>query len=293
MHNHLPIREMRMSPAKKFTETVFSDYNHLIRAHTCGCPVYVLDPRLQDSKKIPKWKMRSRRGIYLGISKHHSSTVHLVLNPETGAISPQYHCIFADTFSTVWSDGIFDYIVWECLVETVDRHHSVEPNENGDVILPPDFSPFTEDINETTIHHENQQRIPTFPRQNNNNNTIKNPNHSINKEVEQKDPTITNEMPLLSRNIFNPPSSLSPLPPISHINSPVQEQPRRSTRSNFGNAPKKLDPSNHHITNYTSALPNTTPSEHYCNASYLVLHKVEPLAKVAYYERSIQVNDRT
>jgi hypothetical protein len=98
MHNHLPIRDMRMSPVEKLTGTVFDNYNHLTRAHVFGCPVYALDPRLQDSKKIPKWKMRSRRGIYLGVSKHHSSTVHLVLNPETGAIIPQYHCIFDDTF---------------------------------------------------------------------------------------------------------------------------------------------------------------------------------------------------
>ena len=49
--------------------------------------------------------MRSRRGIYLGVSKHHSSTINLVLNPEAGVISLQYHCVFDDTFSTVWSDG--------------------------------------------------------------------------------------------------------------------------------------------------------------------------------------------
>ena len=27
-----------------------------------GCPTYVLDPRLQDGKKIPKWKPCSRKG---------------------------------------------------------------------------------------------------------------------------------------------------------------------------------------------------------------------------------------
>jgi hypothetical protein len=266
MHNHLPIREMRMSPVEKFTGTVFSNYNHLIRAHTFGCPVYVLDPRLQDSKKIPKWKMRSRRGIYLGVSKHHSSTVHLILNPETGAISPQYHCIFDDTFSTVWSDGVFDYNVWECLVKTVDRHHSIEPNSEGEVTLPPDFSPFSDDINENIVHHENQNRSPTFRQQNNNNNN--NNDITQTQEIDQKNTIAPHGTPLLSRHIFNPPPTpSSSSSPISSIKSPVtQEQPRRSTRSNFGNAPEILDPSNHHITNYTSALPNTTPTEHYCNS---------------------------
>jgi hypothetical protein len=108
MHNHLPSLDMRVSPLERSTNTILDNHNHLTGAHVFGCPVYVLDPRLQDSKKIPKCSMRSRRGIYLGVSKHHSSTVHLILNPDTGIISPQYHCIFDDTFSTIMSDGNFD-----------------------------------------------------------------------------------------------------------------------------------------------------------------------------------------
>jgi hypothetical protein len=149
MHNHLPIRDKRLSPNELFTGTVFNKYNHLTRAHVFGCPVYVLDPRLQDAKKIPKWSVRSRRGIYLGVSKLHSSTVHLVLNPETGNISPQYHCIFDDTFSTVWTDGNFDPLVWENLlhqINSIERHYSTAPNENGNITLPPDFVPFSQDI---------------------------------------------------------------------------------------------------------------------------------------------------
>ena len=146
MHNHLPISNMRISPTEHFTNTVFPNYNHLTRAHTFGCPVYVLDPRLQDSKKVPKWSMRSRRVVYLRISKHHSSTVNLVLNPETGVISPQYHCVFDDTFSTVWSNVQFDPAIWECLVQQVDRHFTVEPDANGQVSLPNDFIPFAYDI---------------------------------------------------------------------------------------------------------------------------------------------------
>jgi len=135
MHNNLPIRDMRVSPTERFTGTVFDNYNHLTRAHVFGCPVYVLDPRLQDSKKIPKWSMRSRRGIYLGVSKQHSSTVHLVLNPEIGVISPQYHCIFDDTFRTIWSDGQFDPTVWQFLVQQIDIHHSIQPNSTGNINL--------------------------------------------------------------------------------------------------------------------------------------------------------------
>jgi hypothetical protein len=57
MHNHLPTLDMCVSPFERLTNTLFGNYNHLTRAHVFGCPVYVLDPRLQDAKNIPKWSM--------------------------------------------------------------------------------------------------------------------------------------------------------------------------------------------------------------------------------------------
>jgi hypothetical protein len=115
--NNLPSRnDPQVSPKELLTNITYDDYRHLQRSHVIGCPVFVLDPKLQDSKKIPKWSMRSCRGVYLGISKHHSTTVHLVLNPATGDISPQYHVLFDDHFSTVFSNGNFDPIVWESSV---------------------------------------------------------------------------------------------------------------------------------------------------------------------------------
>jgi hypothetical protein len=179
MHNHLPTRDSRISPVELFTNTIFANYNHLTRAHVFGCPVYVLDPRLQDSKKIPKWTIRSRRGIYLGVSKSHSSTVHLVLNPETGVISPQYHCIFDDTFSTVWSDGNFDKNIWNNLVSQVDsveRHFSLEPNQDGTTTLPPDFVPFSSDIEnnqDQDQHFRNNNTISDTTTNNINENNLK------------------------------------------------------------------------------------------------------------------------
>ena len=50
---------------------------------------------------IPKWDPRSRMGIYVGRSPAHASNVALVLNPRTGHISPQYHVIYDDDFTTV------------------------------------------------------------------------------------------------------------------------------------------------------------------------------------------------
>jgi hypothetical protein len=202
--------------------------------------------------------MRSRRGIYLGVSKDHSSTVHLVLNPETGNISPQYHCIFDDTFSTVWSDGLFDHNVWENLINQTERHFSVEPNAEGSVTLPPDFEPFSSDINENTVHHENQRRQSN---NNNNNNNIPIENNTSHHDIAASTAPIPPSTPILSRQMFSPSSSPTSQPTATAPSGSI----RRSTRSNFGQAPAKLDPSNHLATNYSKAATNTTPIKHYCN----------------------------
>jgi hypothetical protein len=66
-----------------------------------GCPVFVLDQSMQAGKKIPKWDMRARMGIYLGMSMQHARSVALVLNIETGHVSPQFHVKFDPKFETV------------------------------------------------------------------------------------------------------------------------------------------------------------------------------------------------
>jgi transposase InsO family protein len=70
--------------------------------HHFGCPVYVLDVRLQSNGAIfDKWRQRSRVGIYLGRSPQHARSVALVLNPESGLVSPQFHISFDSSFQTL------------------------------------------------------------------------------------------------------------------------------------------------------------------------------------------------
>jgi hypothetical protein len=116
VHNRLPPNGAGMSPEEIWCSTK-SDGSELRRAHVFGCPVYVLDPALQDNKKIPKWNSRSRQGIFVGFSEQHSSLVPLVLNPSTQHISPQYHVVFDDDFTTVPSlttveerDKLFEWL---------------------------------------------------------------------------------------------------------------------------------------------------------------------------------------
>ena len=121
--NNTPKHGTYISPFEHFTANTFANYAHLQQLHVFGCPVYVLDPKLQDGKKLPKWTRRSRQGVYVGISKLHSSTVHLVLNLNTGKVSPQYHVVFDDTFSMIFSDSKFNNDVWNTLtVDNLERH---------------------------------------------------------------------------------------------------------------------------------------------------------------------------
>lgn len=87
------------TPDELFTQTN-SVKPPLTRFHTFGCPVFVLDSNLQDNNKIPRWNPHARQGLFLGFISHHSSSVAWVLNLQTGHISPQYHVVFDDSFTT-------------------------------------------------------------------------------------------------------------------------------------------------------------------------------------------------
>ena len=70
--------------------------------HTFGCPVYVLDGKLQAiGSKLPRWDSRARLGVYLGRSPCYADSVALVLKPWTLHISPHFHVVFNDEFTTV------------------------------------------------------------------------------------------------------------------------------------------------------------------------------------------------
>jgi hypothetical protein len=99
IHNATP------GPSGLSPEEIFSRrkarQDRLANFHTFSCPVFVLEPRLQQGLKVPKWQPRSRQAVYLGHSPRHAQTVPIVYNIRTGHCSPQYHVVFDDQFSTV------------------------------------------------------------------------------------------------------------------------------------------------------------------------------------------------
>jgi hypothetical protein len=160
--NRLPSATHGLSPNELWSGSRSSGHD-LRRTHPFGCPVFVLDPSLQDGKKIPKWDTRARRGMFVGFSPHHSSLVPLVLNIATGKITPQFHVIFDDKFHTVMSlptgttlrDEWLNILAFgnDCFLDVEPLHNDDAPHRD---LLPHEFldwlrhSPSTDT---TTISH--------------------------------------------------------------------------------------------------------------------------------------------
>ena len=122
--------------------------------HPFGCPVYVLDTKLRDGKSIPKWKPRSKMGIYLGQSDEHARSVALVLNPATDHISPQYHILYDDSYHTLNKPNLSDQIaIWTDISKT-----SV-PGEKVDLVSEPyDASNIIQQVNQQQTSRRSRKR---------------------------------------------------------------------------------------------------------------------------------------
>jgi len=146
--NNLPKKGIRLAPVEIHSRSKFPNYDHLSSLAVWGCPTYVLEPQLQDGKKLPKWKARTRRGMYLGKSDEHANTVGRILNLDSGYISPQYHCVYDNLFSTVpssegglYQDGTFDPSKWNQLIQSGhERSYEPEYDINGRLLPGPMLS---------------------------------------------------------------------------------------------------------------------------------------------------------
>ena len=115
-HNNSPLPN-GLCPIELFANV--KRRTHIQDYHTFGCPAYVLDARLCNEGRVPKWNPRARRGIYLGMSPEHASNVALIYNPSTGYVSPQYHVVYNDDFTCVSTTKRPDMqSLWETLFKT-------------------------------------------------------------------------------------------------------------------------------------------------------------------------------
>ena len=100
LYNRVTTNDSGLSPHDLWTRTRYS-FKDLHEIQVFGCPVYVLDKKLSDGKKIPRWKTRAERYMYVGRSERHAGSAPLVLNLRTGNISAQWNVVFDNWFTTV------------------------------------------------------------------------------------------------------------------------------------------------------------------------------------------------
>jgi hypothetical protein len=77
--------------------------------------------------------------MYLGASTTHSSTVGHILNLKTSHISPQYHVIYDELFTSVQGeliDQVFDARHWQELIEFGGEERLLDPTDAADDHVP-------------------------------------------------------------------------------------------------------------------------------------------------------------
>jgi hypothetical protein len=153
-YNQSPRQHSRLVPIEVFCGTTLH-CSYLQHAKVWGWPAYVLGPHLQDGKKIPKWEPRARRGQFLGFSRKHSSLVGLIWNLQTQYITPQFHIVYKELFSTVASDHVLDLSeVWIDLFRD-SRENYLEGYDDGrDKDLPELHNDWPTDENKPCERHK-------------------------------------------------------------------------------------------------------------------------------------------
>ena len=146
IYNRVPNARSELTPLELVTKER-SDYKDILRCHEWGCPVYVLEAKLQNDQKLPKWNRRARLGQFVGFSDEHSSLVANVWHLTTGYISPQFHVVFDNLFETVNCIGVDDRVVESICNGLFQRNREIcaedELDEAGNIIYhPPPYMRF-------------------------------------------------------------------------------------------------------------------------------------------------------
>ena len=215
--NHLPDESSGLAPIEILSKTRLPSFDCLRQLHVWGCPTFVLDPSLQDGKKLPKWKPRSRLGMYVVYAKGFASSVGYILNLKTSSVSPQYHVVHDDFFTTVpashtveeW-DALGGLAQWQALYELGYERYVGEPaDEEAENGVPP--------IGQTWVTEgEEQQQVPLLQREDDNGEDIS----DFDSDSSDDDGDDDNYVPPRA-NIPSPTPTPAPTPALAYV--PPQE----------------------------------------------------------------------
>ena len=144
VYNHTPNPKTGLAPIDLMSKTTWPQ-RKLKDTHVWGCPIYALDPKIADGKKIPRWNTRSRQGIFVGFSRDYASNIPLILILTSGKISPLFHVVFDDWFATVAAPvNALPDSAWDDLF-CGSRFQFVFDNDDP-VTLPPDWTDSAEEL---------------------------------------------------------------------------------------------------------------------------------------------------
>ena len=128
----------------------------------------MLDAELQAGKRRTRhrWEDRARVAINLGPSPQHGKSVHLLLNTQTGLVSPQFHATFDDQFDTTrhGTEISLPKSLWQQKTYFTEPSKSRpaktvhQPNGTVDVTQAYHFAPTT---SETTATNASPIEVPT------------------------------------------------------------------------------------------------------------------------------------
>ena len=212
-HNHMPRPSVGMLAPIDLLLKTQSARTHFHDMHVWGCPCYVLDPKLQDGHKLPKWKPRSRRGMFAGFSPHHSSLVPLVLNPRTGKISSQFHVVFDDWFTSVLSvgaDDAFEPSMCQTLFSNSRYHYMLDDHDA--ISLSDDWT----DLGLQNVLDDHQHQLNRLPHRPGLSLQRETDNVSSSKPVD----TPTTDNVSSSKPVDTPTLTPNPLPPLDPTLNP-------------------------------------------------------------------------
>ena len=159
LYNHTPTVKSGRAPVEKLCN-IELNCKHINRARVWGCPAYVLDARLADGKRIPKWERKARLGQFLGGSTKHSSMIGLIRNLNTEYISPQWHVVYDELFTTVPSAGLTDRdleAIWVDLFQTSRDYYGDMDSDREEDRPPPLHEDWLTDAERRARRRRNNQ----------------------------------------------------------------------------------------------------------------------------------------
>ena len=139
LYKRMPHDDPGMYTYELWSRSSFIPRKEILSAcNTWGCLAYIIEPKLhKGGYHIPKWATHSCRRVFLGFSCIHSTIMGIILNLNTWSISPQFHIVFDDMFTTIASAQNEEVVtkIWTKTITNTNSHLHVSLDEDNNPTL--------------------------------------------------------------------------------------------------------------------------------------------------------------